>query len=152
MLAGRSSDCANSNLEGKARNTMKLRSASRRILLTGVALAACYQLAIAQTQDKLAPFVGTTLSGAPCAGGRSEGVGPWDYLDRGDPFIAERLSKVEGAHFKPEVEKLQHFNTIGNLNYTLRAFPNNYRALMSISRLDLKTGQYGNMDKFIPAE
>jgi tetratricopeptide (TPR) repeat protein len=61
--------------------------------------------------------------------------GPYDYR------IASREVKslVEGAHFTPKVESLRGGkNTItagGDLNYTLRVFPNHPRALMAVIRL-----------------
>lgn len=120
-------------------------------LFTGASLF-FYQPYLASAQDVPAPFVGNTLSGSPCAG-KATGVGPYDYLRRGDPFIADRISVVE-AHFSKEVEMLQHYNTIGNLDYTLRAVPNHHRALMSQARLDIHspTRKYGNIDTYIPPE
>ncbi len=59
--------------------------------------------------------------------------GPYDYrTDR------DKLPIVEGAHFTPEVELLIKAVTGylgGDLDYTLRAFPNHHRALISIMRL-----------------
>lgn len=65
----------------------------------------------------------------------SEGqYGPYDY--RGDP---NKLSLVTGAHFTPEVEALIRGKTGarpgGDIDYTLRAIPNNHRALMAMMRL-----------------
>lgn len=59
--------------------------------------------------------------------------GPFDYLNpKGN------LGVVERAHFTPEVEhKLQGRTTAagGDINYTLKAFPNHHRALVAASRL-----------------
>lgn len=62
--------------------------------------------------------------------------GPYDY--RSDK---EFLPVVEAHHFTPEVENLRSGNfrhpgsTVGgDLNYTLHAFPNHHRALMSMVR------------------
>ena len=61
------------------------------------------------------------------------GFGPYDYrTDR------DKLPIVEGAHFTPEVEALIRGNAGyigGDLDYTLRAFPNHHRALISMMRL-----------------
>lgn len=59
--------------------------------------------------------------------------GPFDY--RRDK---SRLWIVEQAHFTPEIENLIHGKTgtiAGELDYTLRAFPNHHRALVSMVRL-----------------
>ena len=59
--------------------------------------------------------------------------GPYDYrIDRGD-----KLFLVESAHFTPEVEALIRGKSGylgGDLDYTLRAFPNHHRALISMMR------------------
>lgn len=64
--------------------------------------------------------------------------GPYDY--RTDK---RQLPIVEGAHFTPEVELLIKGNAGylgGDLDYTLRAFPNHHRALVSMMR-------YGEREK-----
>lgn len=81
------------------------------------------------------------------------GFGPYDY--RGDKHIQtpgdqqshhQKLGLVEGAHFTPRVESLigaQSAGQIGppggDLDYTLRAFPNHHRALLSVMRYGEKT-------------
>lgn len=89
-----------------------------------------------------APWVGEDLKGLQCTG--SQGYGPFDYSKRGeiDPI---HLKLVEGAHFKPDVENLlegEHRSGFGSawpdLDYTLRAWPNHPRALLSIIRFQLK--------------
>jgi tetratricopeptide (TPR) repeat protein len=59
--------------------------------------------------------------------------GPYDYrTDR------DKLPIVEGAHFTPAVEALVRATTgyLGqDIDYTLRAFPNHHRALLSMMRL-----------------
>jgi uncharacterized protein (TIGR02996 family) len=63
--------------------------------------------------------------------------GPYDYrTDRGQP-----LYLVESAHFTAEVEQLIRGLTgpLGQeLDYTLRAFPNHHRALISVMRYGKK--------------
>lgn len=59
--------------------------------------------------------------------------GPYDYRSDRD-----KLPIVEGAHFTPEVEALIRGKSsyIGSdLDYTLRAFPNHHRALLSMMKL-----------------
>lgn len=61
--------------------------------------------------------------------------GPHDYRkDRGEP-----LQLVESAHFQPYVEMLIRGQTSSypghDIDYTLRAFPNHHRALLSVMRL-----------------
>jgi tetratricopeptide (TPR) repeat protein len=67
------------------------------------------------------------------------GYGPYDY--RKEFGEAKRL--VEGAHFKPEIEALISGKTAdstagGDIDYTLRAFPNHHRALVATIRLSEK--------------
>jgi hypothetical protein len=67
--------------------------------------------------------------------------GPFDYrVDKG------RLPIVEQYHFTPEVENLSpsEKNPAGQLAYTLKAFPNHYRALMTLIRL----GERAKSEKF----
>ncbi|HEX5126594.1 MAG TPA: tetratricopeptide repeat protein [Rhodocyclaceae bacterium] len=63
-----------------------------------------------------------------------EGYGPFDYR-----AISESTRVlVEGAHFTPDVEHLihgKHSYIGGDIDYTLRAFPNSPRALMAMMRL-----------------
>lgn len=80
----------------------------------------------------------------PCAasycGELTNAYGPFDYRDRAT--LAANLKIVEDAHFTPEVEKLiaGHRGTLaGDLDYTLRAFPNHSRALTSMARLALRS-------------
>src|ERR1700682_2471287 len=58
--------------------------------------------------------------------------GPFDYRSGRDRSIVEKF------HFTPKVENLVGGNTSmtpgGDLNYTLRVFPNHHRALMSLIR------------------
>ena len=63
--------------------------------------------------------------------------GPYDYrTDR------DKLPIVLGAHFTPEVEALIRGTTSarpgGDIDYTLRAIPNNHRALLAMMRLGEK--------------
>jgi tetratricopeptide (TPR) repeat protein len=81
----------------------------------------------------------------PGCGSLQNAFGPFDYRDpaaRGEP-----LRLVESAHFTPEIESLTKGNTgtvAGDLDYTLRAFPNHHRALYSISQYALRGGGQGS--------
>lgn len=85
-----------------------------------------------------APFVGTDLAGLPCKGA-SQGHGPFDYTQRNN--FKHDLYLVESAHFTPDVENLVKGNTsetpVHDLDYTLRAWPNHHRALLTAIRLQL---------------
>jgi tetratricopeptide (TPR) repeat protein len=86
-----------------------------------------------------APWVGADLEGLACSG-RMQGFGPFDYTKQ-KLYTLHDLQIVEGAHFTPEVENLIHGKSgyLGDdLDYTLRAWPNHHRALLSISRYQFK--------------
>lgn len=76
------------------------------------------------------------------------GYGPFDYQDPENkvPTPADpmgRIKRVENVHFRPETEFLQVRNVerlASDIQYTLNIFPNNFRALISLSRLELKLG------------
>lgn len=73
-----------------------------------------------------------------CGALRSSGqYGPWDYRTDSD-----KLPIVLDNHFTPEVEALVRGRTSttpgGDIDYTLRAIPNNHRALISMMRLGEK--------------
>lgn len=72
------------------------------------------------------------VAGGAC-GALENGYGPFDY--RSDK---SRLGIVETYHFTPSVETLRSGKSGplgGDLDYTLRAFPNHHRALMSMMKL-----------------
>lgn len=62
--------------------------------------------------------------------------GPFDYR------TATNRAIVENVHFTPKVEGLKGGNTSitagGDINYTLRVYPNHHRALMAVMRLGEK--------------
>lgn len=81
----------------------------------------------------LAPLTGVAqnMVGCPIL---THGYGPFDYRTA----TQEQKNLVEGAHFLPMVENLirGHRGYLGgDIEYTLRAFPNHPRALMSMMRL-----------------
>ena len=83
----------------------------------------------------VAPAQGFTA----CPDHRAGGYGPYDYTSPVDKV--EHLPIVEQFHFTSDVENLIHGNTGsvgGDLDYTIRAFPNHHRALDAASRLSIK--------------
>ena len=71
----------------------------------------------------------------PC-GELENGYGPYDYRTDKD-----KLKIVETYHFNAYVEALERPITAtlgGDIDYTLRAFPNHFRALISMVNLGLK--------------
>ena len=107
----------------------------RRIALVG---GMCLAGVSAQAQS---------VPGMPVAGicgPLTNAFGPWEY--RPDHFVglpndqmpyAGKLDLVERAHFTPEVQSLVRGNSGsigGDLDYTLRAFPNHPRALVVMMR------------------
>ena len=87
----------------------------------------------AQAQES-APWVGSSLDGEACIG-KSQGFGPFDYLRRA--VLKEKLTVVENYHFTARVENLvagESGRVEGDLDYTLRAWPNHHRALHAMVR------------------
>lgn len=82
--------------------------------------------------------VAAATVGASTCGTLNNGYGPYDYrVDRGGT-----LAIVENYHFTPEVEALIKgisSSVGGELDYTLRAFPNHHRALLALARLEKRT-------------
>ncbi len=96
-------------------------------------------------------WFGKDLRGRACSGGEQH-YGPYDY--RKPENHGYRLHIVESYHFNKQVEHLIRGMTgsiEGDLNYTLRAFPNHHKALKSIARLSLKK-EFLKWDKYPPAE
>ena len=76
---------------------------------------------------------------AEVLGGNSSGR-PHDYRD---PAEKDMLDKVETNHFLPQTEQLVKGTTgplPGDILYTLRWFPNHYRALNSLANFELPRG------------
>ncbi len=95
----------------------------------------------------MASFSALAQSNALACGDLKNGYGPFDYrTDR------DKLGIVEQYHFTPEVEALIRGSSsihIGkDLSYTLNAFPNHHKALMSMMRYGqkLKTPQPPDAD------
>lgn len=78
----------------------------------------------------------TTTDAINTCGSLSNAYGPYDYRTDKDS-----LPIVENVHFPPIVENLIAGNRGylgGDLDYTLRAFPNHHRALVSVMNYGLK--------------
>jgi len=76
--------------------------------------------------------------GAVACGDLANAFGPFDYRSASE----EDRRLVNGAHFTQQVETLQSGKTTnwpgGDIDYTLRAFPNHPRALLSMMNLSFK--------------
>ena len=81
-------------------------------------------------------FWGLSLQADEC-GSISNAYGPYDYTNPEDK--ADKLPIVEKFHFTEQIEQLKgHQRSIaGDLDYTLRAFPNHHRALIAMTNLQL---------------
>jgi len=85
------------------------------------------------------PLGALAQAGPNVCGELGNGYGPFDYrTEHGEP-----KALVEGAHFKPQIEALISGKTSdstagGDIDYTLRAFPNHHRALLAMIRLGEK--------------
>lgn len=74
-------------------------------------------------------------------GSLENAYGPFDYR-LAESQYANEIFLVESHHFTPNIEALTSGNTgalPGELDYTLRAFPNHHRALTSLARLGLRS-------------
>lgn len=82
------------------------------------------------------------------------GYGPFDYTNYDD--YTTKLDIVESAHFTHEVEALiagKSSFLIGDLDYTLRVFPNHHRALASVSKYEFQVEAAAEkLEKHFPLE
>lgn len=110
-----------------------------------ISTAVCLSLQSAHADSKQAKWVGDDFLGIPCSG-NGVSYGPYDYRKRNKYWY--ELSLVEGAHFNHKVERLisgakkKHHMT-GDIDYTLRAFPNHHRALNTLTRYRIERGHKG---------
>jgi len=116
----------------------------KNFFYTTILLATIGQISVAQARNEImpnrfkAPWVGNSLNGKVCSGGK-QGYGPFDYSKRSS-LPRYNLFIVEVAHFTPKVERLlegESSSIEGDLNYTLRAWPNHHKALLSFTRFQL---------------
>ncbi len=130
---------------------------SRTAGCLALVLALCVALASgeAAAQGKKsvkAPWVGKTAEGKPCQGGQPTS-GPFDYLQRRQH--AGPLRVVEENHFDSNVENLiKGISTepMGDIDFTLRAFPNHHRALNSAVKFRLRHKRWPQKSKGVQAE
>ncbi|KIO49480.1 tetratricopeptide repeat protein [Nitrosospira sp. NpAV] len=83
--------------------------------------------------------ISLNLQAAPHCGELENAYGPYDYTDSNDR--QKNLAIVEQYHFTPNIENLVRGNSGhvgGELDYTLRAFPNHHRALAALVKLALR--------------
>lgn len=108
----------------------------------------------------LAVFAGLVLPSWAMAAGTyacptlPQGYGPYNYVTDKD-----KLAIVDGAHFTPEVQSLTRGSRgtiMGDLDYTIRAFPNHHLALMSLStysrRADFYQDDFWHQHRHFPVE
>lgn len=80
----------------------------------------------------------TSLAANQC-GSLEDGYGPFDY---NDPKNRQGLSVVERRHFTPKVENLisgeSTSSVLADLDYTLRHYPNHHRALLAVTKYELR--------------
>lgn len=118
---------------------MTARKRHTRLVLMLVALALCGTSAVAQN-----------VPSSSC-GSLDNAFGPFDYTDAA--HRREHLPVVERHHFTSEVQQLRrgvmNETPLGDLEYTLRAFPNHHLALDAMARFHrqentehLRRGQY----------
>ena len=104
-------------------------------------------LAAQSAQAAEAPWIGYDLSGKPCNGVKAS-FGPYDYSKA---YLHEHeLFLVESAHFNNKVETLtsgakQKGNLLGDIHYTLKAWPNHHRALNTVIKYRILKGPYKNL-------
>jgi len=88
--------------------------------------------------NKPAPWVGASLAGVRCTG--TVGFGPFDYTLRGGDNV-KNLEIVESHHYTAAVDNAvggaDSGSYEGDLNYTLRAWPNHHRALLSVIKYQI---------------
>ncbi|WP_321528171.1 tetratricopeptide repeat protein [Sedimenticola selenatireducens] len=104
-------------------------------LRTGLVLFIFLGILPMNLNAQYAPWIGDTLTGAPCEG-KGQSYGPFDYTN--PRHRGEHLQLVEGAHFMPRVRSLTEDRldsaVINDIDYTLRAFPNHHDALYAVTR------------------
>ncbi len=94
---------------------------------------------------KSAPWVGMDFNNHPCQGS-GQGFGPYDYTN--SSHKSEKigggndtaLTIVDRNHFSPETEaffKPMTGSFSHDIDYTLRAWPNHHRALLTITRYQI---------------
>ena len=126
-----------------------------RILGLGVLLAAAFSANAEQYEAEQGYVSIPAPSVLPYeCGDFSVGYGPFDYTNY--DHYTTKLELVESAHFTREVEALIEGKSsflLGDLDYTLRHFPNHHRALVSISKYEFQVdGAAEKLEKHIPID
>ena len=86
-------------------------------------------------------FASSSCKAESYCGNLKNAFGPYDYRKSATEYANETYL-VESTHFTSDVENLIKGNAGylgGDLDYTLRAFPNHHRALASVAKLALKS-------------
>ncbi len=109
------------------------------LLVAGAALLSIFGGQAVRASEE-APWVGDSIQGRPCSSfphanqGYTGGGLDYNQFSSAD----QKLRVVERSHFTSKVKTLRggehHPNPLGDLNYTLRAFPNHHEALFAIIR------------------
>ena len=106
--------------------------------MSRISLAVCpVVMALCVGMLASSPFPVFAQASRSACGELNNAYGPYDYRSDRD-----KLPIVEIAHFTPEVEALMRGLTGlvgGDIDYTLRAFPNHHRALLTMMRLGERT-------------
>ena len=85
-------------------------------------------------------LVATSVEAGNFCGELTNAIGPFDYRKRSE--LPVEISLVERGHFNANVEngiKGQSSGVGGDLDYTLRAWPNHQRALAALGRYAVRT-------------
>ncbi len=110
---------------------MHTRSQARLLSKIRAPRVRCVQLVFACI---LATGLLSSAGAQSCGSLANDDFGPFDYRKA----APENLQVVESYHFTPSVESLSQGTTTfigGDIDYTLRAFPNHPRALLAMVRL-----------------
>ncbi|MGH8218554.1 MAG: tetratricopeptide repeat protein [Steroidobacteraceae bacterium] len=105
--------------------------------------ATCAKLVFALTVLSFGSLAAAQV--VPGCGTLRNAFGPFDYRDPAAWSDPDALHKVESFHYTEDVASLLHGNTgslIEDLDYTLRAFPNHYRALQTLERYAFENGKF----------
>jgi len=120
------------------------------------ALALLAGLLVLSPQSSLAqsaPWVGETLYGEKCEGRYVPGREVLDYRNRAS--FEGKLNMIETTHFTKGVETLTKGSTssaMGDIDFTLRVFPNHPRALNSVVQFSLQHKRHPPQERGLPAE
>jgi tetratricopeptide (TPR) repeat protein len=137
-------------INGMSKNNLVFQSFA--VALVSVGLLMVSTAAIAVIPD--AKYVGKQLDGTPCKGNYVT-FGPFDYMQRHKN--PDQLQVVEVSHFSRGVETLTKGVTttpMGDLDYTLGAWPNHHRGLETAIRFRLlhPEPKWPFSEKYPPAE